>query len=153
MNIHIGDEIELLSGELLSLLYFEADDFTFPHAEWCDFIHPLLCVWANELMAHQNSKNARYILYYLRGPYRIRIFQNEKAMLELTFQRDGKTHGIFQLSFKEFADILYEALHKTRALLYENELNEQEPAMQKINDCMRELKRVIQRQAAGAQSA
>ena len=146
MNIHIGDEIELLGGELLSQFWVAGDDFAFPSADWSEFVYPLLCTWSDELLNHLNSSNARYTLYYWTGPYCIKVVQNEYKRLELKFTKDGKCCHTETMSYGELAEMFYAALQRIRALLYENQLTqtaEYQLTLQKISDRMRALKNVM----------
>ena len=146
LYIHIGDEITPSDGELLSQFWVAGDDFAFPSADWSEFVYPLLCTWSDELLNHQNSPSARYTLYYWTGPYRIEIGQDGHKQLELKFTKDGKCRHTATLSYENFAEMLYAALRRTRALLYENQLTETAEyqfALQKISDRMRALKNVM----------
>lgn len=149
MNIHIlvGDEFQINeNSEILSRLYFDVNNSIFPHIYWDDFVYPMLCHWADVLIEHRNSRTARYKFHYLTGPYQLDIYQNAEQILTISFIDTSKCYQTIQISYNELAEVLYNALHDFRSIIfqkYSNRVIELEKVVKKTADCMNALKLII----------
>jgi len=133
---------------LATVLYLDYCGKFFPNNQWTDLTYPVLCMWTYNLIRYKDSKDIKFELYFMDGPYRMDVHIDSNMQLTIDCINSTKDEIIeltIKCSYCELVSALNNAFNSFNHVLQYNDLNEGrfEPIYRQSLLCRTELKAVI----------
>ena len=127
LKIVIQEEIftSNITTNLVLPLFLESDGTYFPNKQWTDFAD-ILNMWTYTLLKHIGKKEAKFILYFMDGPYRLDVTKDKEMKVTIqciNFRNEELTEQTIQCDYVDLLTAVYKAVNKFNKILYDKEMH------------------------------
>lgn len=111
-DIYVSDNS---CGMITTPFCIQVAESYFPCSGWQDFTCEVLSMWTEELLRNKDRRNAIYTLYFMDGPHRLEVKQDNSILMILgVSERKG---SLIRFSYScTYTDFLLELLYAFRQL-------------------------------------
>ncbi|MDF2611232.1 MAG: hypothetical protein K0R92_2706 [Lachnospiraceae bacterium] len=96
-------------GTIDTTFYVNVDGIDFPDGQWTDYTISVLYMWISNILDSYKNKNAKFVLYFMDGPYYINCSKQESE-IHMAFIEDKKCKTTI-CECNENIDIIINELH------------------------------------------
>lgn len=128
LKIVIEDDFVISDGSdnIMTTFYIDYQGKSFPDNQWTDLTNAVLGMWEHTLLAHKNSYNVKFQLYFMDGAYRFDVSRGNDQQITvkcINSRKNEYTDFIFRCSYFDFFSAIYDAAKRFNYLLFINNMH------------------------------
>ena len=110
-------------GKIITPFCIHVAQNYFPYSDWQDFTCEVLSMWTEALLRNKDSRNENYILYFMDGPHRLEVKQDNSILklLGVSERKEKLIRFSYSCTYNDFLFELLSAFHQLKRVILECE--------------------------------
>lgn len=109
-SLENNPNIDQSSLPIWGVIYVESNGYSFPDEDWYDAVSSILDMWLATVINFMCSKNSLCELYFMDGPYRLRLNRVSTSEVNVSMLKNDKEVATSTCSIHDFLESIISSL-------------------------------------------